>query len=227
MKTFSAILSLILLAGCASPKDVTQAKLLFQHGTNTISITQPKDLVIDGMEFDPASGKLRLTGYRSTANADAVEASKVQLQSQWAAIAQFVTLMQMGAAAFGKSQGIDMSSAIPTNRPAQITVPEGYKLVPKDDPSYPRWMMPDPGSLLPGPSISITNPFTNPYPGFLFTYPTNVVMTNLSIPFGALTITSPPTTYLTNGVSTNAHSILFNTITPTNTVDIKFFGPVP
>lgn len=187
MKTSFLLVGLV-AAGCAGPKDVTQAKLQFQHGTNLVTITQPKDTVIDGLEFDPVTGKIRLTGYRSTANEGAIEASKLQLQSQWATMQQFFTFLQMVGVAAGKSQGVDLSGAIPTNRPAQqIVVPDGYKLVPRDDPSVPRqWMFPDPGYIIPNPSI----------------------------PFGVLT--NPPITIYTNVTTTSASALLFNTIEATN-----------
>lgn len=135
MKTSFLLVGLV-AAGCAGPKDVTQAKLQFQHGTNLVTITQPKDTVIDGLEFDPVTGRIRMTGYRSTANEGAIEASKLQLQSQWATMQQFFTFLQMMGVAAGKSQGIDMSGAMTPK------IPDGFKLVPKDDPSVPRYVLP-------------------------------------------------------------------------------------
>lgn len=159
MKTFYLLAGLALAAGCAGPKDVTQAKLQFQHGTNLVTITQPKDTVIDGLEFDPVTGRVKMVGYRSTANEGAIEASKLQLQSQWATMQQFFTFLQMMGVAAGKSQGIDMSGAM------KPTIPEGFKLVPKDDPSVTRMV---PWDVMP-----------------LYPAPTNLISTNLSNIFDA------------------------------------------
>ena len=160
MKTAYLLAGLTLAAGCAGPKDVTQAKLQFQHGTNLVTITQPKDTVIDGLEFDPVTGRVKMVGYRSTANEGAIEASKLQLQSQWATMQQFFTFLQMMGVAAGKSQGIDMSGAM---KPAEQIVPEGFKLVPKDDPSVLRMVPWDVMPLYPAPTNLISTNLSNIY----------------------------------------------------------------
>lgn len=123
----------LLVSGCASQKDVTQAKLRFTFGTNEVSVTQPKDTVIDHLEFNPVTGKVSLDGYHSTANAGAIEAAKAQAAGQAAMFDRSIQALEWAFKAGARSQGI----AIEDPPPSTFAVPAGFKLVPKDDPSKP------------------------------------------------------------------------------------------
>lgn len=110
------LLAAALAAGCASPSKVTRASIEIQCGTNRVQVMQPKDTIIDRMEFDPRTGRLVLYGYQSTANAGAIEASKAQAAAQ-AAVWQ---------AGFSTLQSIADKAA------AAQGIPRGYRLVPED-----------------------------------------------------------------------------------------------
>ena len=122
MKATSVAIVIIALltAGCSSVKTVVTAEIKLQCGTNVVTVSQPKDTVIDRLEFDPKNGRLVLFGYQSTVNAAAIEAAKAQADAQaevWKA--GFSTLQALGERASG------------------AMIPKGYKLAPADDASKP------------------------------------------------------------------------------------------
>lgn len=88
MKQPIALSILALLCGCAGqktkPSDVTNARVLIQHGTNVaVSIEQPKDTVAKGVDITfPDGARVHFDEYQSTANAAALEAVKAQSQAQ-------------------------------------------------------------------------------------------------------------------------------------------------
>ncbi len=79
-----ALIAIVAIAGCASPKDVTTAKLRFSAGTNEIfSIDQPKDTMFTRAEYRKPDGTtLIIEGYQSTGNAAAIEAVRSQAKAQ-------------------------------------------------------------------------------------------------------------------------------------------------
>lgn len=84
MKRAAAAIIIIALTGCASPKEVTTAKLRFFAGTNEVfTIDQPKDTTLTRAEYRKPDGTtLIIEGYQSTGNAAAIEAVKAQSQAQ-------------------------------------------------------------------------------------------------------------------------------------------------
>jgi hypothetical protein len=116
------LIGLLIFVGCSSPSRVTKAEIKIQCGSNVVSVAQPKDTIIDRMEFDPKSGKLVLYGYQSTANAAAIEASRAQSQMQADVTKYGLAVIQALAERAAESQGL----------------PKGYKLVPANDPSTPK-----------------------------------------------------------------------------------------
>lgn len=102
-----------LLVGCASPSRVVRSHITISAGTNSVTVEQPKDTVIKHMEYDPATGKLVMTGYSSTANAAALAATEAQIQAQaqagQAALGIAATAVQAFnalAATYARSQGV-------------------------------------------------------------------------------------------------------------------------
>lgn len=133
------------VAGCRGVERTVTAHVEIVSGTNRVTVRQPKDTTIDRLEYDPATGMVVLRGYASSGNAAAIAAARAQAEAQAAAVGSMVRAFELGAAAAAKSQGIPVSVADPppVRSPA---VPEGYKLVPKDDPSKPT-MVPNPSVL--------------------------------------------------------------------------------
>lgn len=155
MKRFALLLPLLAVLGCASQKDVTQAKLRFAFGTNEVAVTQPKDTVIDHLEFNPVTGKISMDGYHSSANAGAVEAAKAQAAGQAAMFDRSIQALEWAFKAGARSQGFAIEDP-----PSGVTVPKGFKLVPKDDAStlQPEIAVPPPWVQSPSVSDKESNP---------------------------------------------------------------------
>lgn len=139
MKKLILLQSLVvLLAGCASPKEVTTAVMKFTAGTNEVfTITQPKDTSFDRAEYTkPDGSRLVVENYRSTANAAAVEAVKAQADAQKEVTLRAMELVKEAGQQAAQSQGIPAGTR--TAAPAATSVPAGMKLVPVDDPSKPQ-----------------------------------------------------------------------------------------
>ncbi len=99
----------ILGGGCASAGKAVTANIRLQCGTNSVTVSQPKDTIIDRMEFDPATGRLILYGYQSTANAAAVEAMRAQAEMQRQTMAQGLAMIQNLGAMAAQSQGVPIA----------------------------------------------------------------------------------------------------------------------
>jgi len=115
------VAGVVMLAGCASPRQVVNAKLRGQIGTNTLfEIEQPKDTVFKDLEYrDPTGASLVIKGYSSTGNAAAIAATEAQIQAQSAvsqgALSSLGELMKLGQAAFAAYMN---SKGLPANSPA-------------------------------------------------------------------------------------------------------------
>ena len=119
-----ALLGVLMLGnGCASPAKVVTADIRLQCGTNVVTVIQPKDTVIDSLEFEPATGKLILRGYQSTASAAAVESARAQAAMQGQVISAGLGVIESLAARAAQSQGMPMAPPTPTNLPAARSVP--------------------------------------------------------------------------------------------------------
>jgi hypothetical protein len=105
MRTAILLALVAAVAGCSSPSKVARATIKIQCGANVVEVEQPKDTIIDSMEFSPDTGVLKMYGYQSTANAAAVEASRAQAAAQAETMKLFLTAMQAlanrGADAYG------------------------------------------------------------------------------------------------------------------------------
>ncbi len=128
-----AIATAVLLAvvtGCASPKEVTNARIRVVAGTNEVlSIDQPKDTTISRAEYRRPDGSvIVIEGYQSTANAAAVAAveSMNKMQGQ----------VMLRALELAKEAGMSGATGGAVRSPNAI--PDGWKLVPTDDPSTPK-----------------------------------------------------------------------------------------
>lgn len=140
----------LLGSGCASASKVATAQIRLQCGTNFVTVSQPKDTIIDRMEFDPVTGRLSLYGYQSTANAAAVEANRAQAEAQRQIMGQGFLMLESLAARAAQSQGVPMAPRTsPTEIPpaaatgAPIPATPGRSPVRvKDDPSKP-WIQLD------------------------------------------------------------------------------------
>lgn len=117
-----ALLGVILLGtGCASPARVVTADIRLQCGTNVVTVTQPKDTVIDSLEFEPATGRLILHGYQSTASAAAVEATRAQAAVQGQVINASLGVIESLAARLAQSQGVPMAASSPQVSPVPVS----------------------------------------------------------------------------------------------------------
>lgn len=119
LSTLLGILAMALLAcavgGCRVPvpKDVTRSTLRIQDGTNLIEISHPKDTMIDELDLDPATKTLRVRGYKSMANAAAVDATRAQAEANARAQTEAFHLLYNAGAAFGRSQGVPLPAIPP------------------------------------------------------------------------------------------------------------------
>jgi hypothetical protein len=105
-----ALLGVLLFSnGCASASKVVTADIRLQCGTNVVTVSQPKDTVIDSLEFEPATGRLVLRGYQSTASAAAVESARAQAAIQGQVITAGLAAIESLAARAAQSQGIPMA----------------------------------------------------------------------------------------------------------------------
>lgn len=137
------------LTGCAGLRSLVTARIEIEHGTNRVSVVQPKDTTIEALSLDPKTGTLRLEGYASAGNAEAIAAAKAQAEAQAKVIGDAFGMVRELAGAFARMQGAPIPAAAPapTNAaPAPtsasawtnpVAIPPGFKLVPVDDPSRP------------------------------------------------------------------------------------------
>lgn len=85
---WAAILGVVVLsAGCAGkltkPSEVTESAFEYSVGTNRLTLTNPKDVQFDVLEARSADGSsIKVSGYKSTANAAAIEAVRAQAEAQ-------------------------------------------------------------------------------------------------------------------------------------------------
>lgn len=105
----------ILGGGCASAGKAVTANIRLQCGTNSVTVSQPKDTIIERLEFDPTTGRLVLYGYQSTANAAAVEAMRAQAEMQRQTMAQGIRMIESLAERAAQSQGVPIA---PRSAPA-------------------------------------------------------------------------------------------------------------
>ena len=102
------ILSLLLipaafvaLVGCASRvKELTTTRIDVVHGTNRVSLVNPKDTEFDEAEIPTPNGVARIKGYRSSANAAAIHAEQLRAESQIRAFEAFGGKLEDGLKAF-------------------------------------------------------------------------------------------------------------------------------
>lgn len=88
MKTRPIALALIPLAlaalvGCANKVEkLTTTRIDVIHGTNRVSLVNPKDTKIERAEIPTPYGPAVIVGYSASANQDAVETARLQTQAQ-------------------------------------------------------------------------------------------------------------------------------------------------
>jgi len=121
---------LAVLTGCASPKEVTNARIRVVAGTNEVlSIDQPKDTTIARAEYRrPDGSAVIIEGYQSTANAAAVAAVESMNKMQGQIMLRALELAKEAGMAGATGGAVRNSPGIP----------EGWKLVPTNDPSTPK-----------------------------------------------------------------------------------------
>lgn len=121
--TAIALLGAILIGtGCASPSKAVTADIRLQFGTNVVTVSQPKDTVIEALEFEPETGRLTLRGYQSTASAAALAAMEAQNQIQGQVFQRGLDVIELLATRAAQSQGIPMGPATSgTARSAPLT----------------------------------------------------------------------------------------------------------
>jgi len=88
----AGVLAALVLAGLAptgcagkmtKPSEVTESAFEYSIGTNRLVLRQPKDVEFDILEAkSPDGSTLRLSGYKSTANAAAIAAVRAQAEAQ-------------------------------------------------------------------------------------------------------------------------------------------------
>lgn len=153
MKSPILLLGLSFIVGCASPKDVTNAKIRFSFGTNELfSIEQPKDTQIGRAEYRRPDGSvLIIEDYQSTGNAAAIEAVKAQAQAQRDVSIQAMQMVGEAKDQVARAYGIPTSAgatrSVPSPASALPGAPAGFKWIigadgiPRiqavDDPSQP------------------------------------------------------------------------------------------
>ena len=94
MKTriLSLALALAPLAGCATKtENLTTTRIDVVHGTNRVSLVNPKDVSMDKAEIPTPYGPAVITGYRSSANEAAIHAAQIQAQAQLQMFERFET----------------------------------------------------------------------------------------------------------------------------------------
>lgn len=113
------VLLVVAGTGCASASRVTTAGITLQAGTNRVVVTQPKDTIIGRLEFDPATGRLVVIDYQSTANAGAVESARAQAAAQAQVATHGIDAMRALAEKFADSQAASaMTRSAPPALPA-------------------------------------------------------------------------------------------------------------
>lgn len=72
-----------LLVGCATKTDeLVTTRIDVVRGKNRFSIVNPKDTEFDKAEIPTPEGPVIVTGYKSRANAAAIESARIQAQAQ-------------------------------------------------------------------------------------------------------------------------------------------------
>lgn len=142
----------ISITGCAGVRGLVTAKVEFVSGTNRVSVVQPKDTTIDELTFNPATGALRMKGYASAGNAEAIASARAQAEAQAVMFGHAVDLVGQLTAATARMYGVPVGPIAPAAAPAASETlqppPAGMKwtlgtsgipiLAPKDDPSRPQ-----------------------------------------------------------------------------------------
>lgn len=79
-----------LQTGCASKTDeLVTTRIDVVRGKNRFSLVNPKDTEFDKAEIPTPEGPVIVTGYRSRANAAAIEAARIQAQAQMESLERF------------------------------------------------------------------------------------------------------------------------------------------
>lgn len=79
MKTLLVGIIAVALAGCTTPAELTQARVVIRDGKKSITLESHKDTSIKGFERMP-DGTIKLESYASEANRTAIEAAVMQSQ---------------------------------------------------------------------------------------------------------------------------------------------------
>lgn len=129
MKTFALLFLVSCLAvGCAhGPDRLVTADILFRTttgtATNEFRLRQPKDTTLDHAEFDPATGRVVLDKYTSTANAAALEAAREQYRVMGALLGETVQTVRSLAETTAKVAGVPVPARPgPTPTAAPVVV---------------------------------------------------------------------------------------------------------
>lgn len=110
----------LFLTGCGGLRRLTTAEIQIHHGTNSITVRQPKDTVMKRLSYNPGTGAVEVTGYSSAANAAAIAAQVAQTeaisQTVTAGIERAMQSMQSMVAAYLRQPAA--AAAIPPASPA-------------------------------------------------------------------------------------------------------------
>ena len=137
------------VVGCRGYSPLVTAKIEIVSGTNRVTVTQPKDTTVEELSVNPGTGALRMRGYASAGNVEAISAARAQSEQQAQLVGQMVVLFGQLAAAAGRAYGIPVEApaakaAFPQPPPGQkwIIGPGGLPaLAPVDDPSTPKVLL--------------------------------------------------------------------------------------
>lgn len=129
----------LLFAGCSSTRDAARSRIELDidrlAATGKLVITSPKDVDVQGIRVSRNGTNYLVTidKYQAHVNRAAVDAAIAEAQSRSATLTELIGMFRVLAEKAAASQGVPM---------APSTVPQGFKLVPKDDPSIPRMETP-------------------------------------------------------------------------------------
>lgn len=137
MKRTIAICMLAVCAGCNTTKDAARSRIEIDVDklarTGRLEIQSPKDVDLrdirvtkSGDDYDVSIGQ-----YRAVVSVAAVESAKAEVEANRSTIAEVVSLVKLLAEKAAASQGVPQSQG--------FVIPPGMKLVPKDDPSVPKF----------------------------------------------------------------------------------------
>lgn len=140
---------------CSSTRDATRSRIELDidrlAATGKLVITSPKDVDLQDIRVSRAGTNYSVTigKYQAHVNRAAVDAAIAEAQSRSATLTELIGMFRVLAEKAAASQGVPMGSAAPA------PVPEGFKLVPKDLPSVPRWETTPFGNVFVGTNTSI------------------------------------------------------------------------